>query len=329
MIDRYDRQKTFHGFGDKGQSTIENMTVMIAGVGALGSGIAEQLTRSGVKRLIIVDKDIVTLTNLQRQSCYTEADVSDMLPKVVALKKHLNAMNRHVEVVDLYQEIAPHNIVSLMKDYQVEIVLDGLDNYEVRYLLNEATHQLQIPYIYGAAIGSKVSIYPIAHKEGPCLNCIMPDKPETMESCDINGVLTPTVYLASSLIVSEFFYYVMHGGFSNKMTTIDIYTHRMKQFDITNLKEPDCKVCQKHQYDRLMHDTLQYVKRMCGGVYQYRTKRAFDDVPSEIEIVKANPYVKKLSYESFELTFFRDGRVLIYGAEHERDASKIMKLFDD
>ncbi|UXR69925.1 ThiF family adenylyltransferase [Staphylococcus sp. IVB6246] len=313
---RYDRQIKYAHFGQEGQRKLQNLHVIVMGVGALGSGVAEQLVRSGVGRITIVDKDIVTLSNLHRQSCYVTADAEAMLPKVVALKQHLNAMNHEVEVVTYNQEITAQNILSLLEQVNPDMVLDGMDTFKMRYLLNEATRKLKIPYIYGAVVGSQVSVLPV-HDEGPCLQCIMPEMPETMERCEINGVLPPAVHMACSLIVAEVFHYIMHGSLTSHMTTIDVYTHKMRTVDVSELKEPDCLVCGQKQYHHLTQKDSGQVRELCGGVYQFRLPQEIFDAPlkSHVRVGLENPYVKRLMVDVYDMTLYQDGRLLVYGAE--------------
>ncbi|ALN77964.1 MULTISPECIES: ThiF family adenylyltransferase [Staphylococcus] len=317
-MSRYDRQEKFHAFGQQGQQKLAQLHAFIVGVGALGSGIAEQLVRSGVGKLTILDKDIVSMSNLHRQSGYLERDANQLRPKVYALKERLNAMNSHVEINALNKELTSNNAETLFLQYQPDLILDGLDRYEPRYLLNEVCHKLDIPYIYSAVVGSQVSVFPIG-KDGPCLNCLMPDVPETMESCAQYGVLPPAVHIASSLVVAEVFHYVMHGQFSFEMKAFDIYKNTFKSIDITELKEAACDVCQKHHYQRLTYKQ-QHTETFCGGVIQIRlTPQDFQrPLAQEVLILHQNAYVKRLKYKHYTMTFFQDGRLLIYGSSHTK-----------
>lgn len=327
---RYNRQEKFKPFGQQGQLQLQQLHVMVIGVGALGSGIAEQLTRSGVGRLTIVDKDVVSLSNLHRQSGYTEADAQAMTPKVFALQQHLSAMNHEVTIEPLNEEISARNILGILNETQPDMILDGLDRFETRYLVNEASRKLNIPYIYGAVVGSQVSVFPI-HQDGPCLHCVMPDVPDTMESCDINGVLPPAVHMASSLVVAEVFHYLMHGDFSYRMTTMDIYRGKMKTLSITALKEEDCKVCVQHQYDRLNHKQLEQTQLLCGGVYQYRLspEQFSAKIHPSVTCLIENHFIKRLQYKDYEMTLYQDGRLLIYHASDQQTAHELVqRLFE-
>ncbi|MGV3277231.1 ThiF family adenylyltransferase [Staphylococcus hyicus] len=324
-MSRYDRQEKFHAFGSASQRRLARLHVLIVGVGALGSGIAEQLTRSGIGKLTILDKDIVSLSNLHRQSGYLETDALDVRPKVYALKERLTAMNSHVNVDALNMELTSNNVEALLLKHQPDIILDGLDRYEPRYLLNEACHKFNFPYIYSAVVGSQVSVCPI-DRHGPCLNCLMPDIPDTMERCSQYGVLPPAVHIASSLVVSEVFYYVMHGQFSYKMKAFDIYKNTFKTLDIGNLKEETCEICQKAYYQRLMAPP-QSISSFCGEIIQIRlTTDDFNRrLSPDVTILHENENVKRLAYQHNTMTFFQDGRLLIYGDCKLKDAHEVAR----
>ncbi|UEX91185.1 ThiF family adenylyltransferase [Staphylococcus ratti] len=323
---RYDRQEKFHAFGNTTQKKLQNLCALIIGVGALGSGIAEQLVRSGIGKLIIVDRDIVTLSNLHRQSGYLEVDANEMKPKVFALKERLQAMNSEVKIEAMNMEVLPQNILSILETHQPDVVLDGLDRFETRYLVNEATNKMRIPYIYSAVLGSQVSVFPI-DSNGPCLQCIMPEPPETMESCALHGVLPPAVHIASSFAVAEVFNYLMTGMFSYDMKWIDIYKGEMKSTHIVNLKEEDCPVCRQHHYQRLKQSTIEG-EYYCGNVIQVRyAPEDFDKLLSpNVNVIKQNQFVKLLEYRHYKMTFFQDGRLLIYGSENKNDALEVAQL---
>lgn len=323
-MNRYDRQIKYPTFGLKTQNKLQQLHVLIVGVGALGSGIAEQLTRCGVGKLTLIDKDIVTLSNLHRQSGYIEEDAKEMRPKVSALKMRLHAMNHEVNIIPLNVEVTSENILCLMKETQPDMVLDGLDDYETRFLVNEATQYLNIPYIYSAVIGSQVSVFPIdAH--GPCLQCLMPESPETYESCDVHGVLPPAVHIASSMAVAELMHYLMTGTFTYTMKYVDIYKGTMKTTSILELKEPRCPVCSARHFTRLMHAKKTRMEVLCGGVIQVRfdAKDFQRHLSPNIHIIQQNPFVKQLKFEQYTMTFFQDGRLLIYGCTDKQEAAHL------
>lgn len=167
-MQRYNRQMRYHAFGEDGQIALSNATILILGAGALGSHVAELLARMGAHHLAIVDMDIVELSNLHRQALYTEDDAHHMVPKVHAVKQKIEHINSNVNVQTYYQEIDSTTIEDIFKAVNPDIVIDGMDHFKIRYLINEACHKHHIPWVYGAAVGSKGTVYGIDFK-GPCL----------------------------------------------------------------------------------------------------------------------------------------------------------------
>ena len=173
--ERYSRQILFPGIGEAGQARIQNAAVAIVGCGALGSFQAEALARAGVGRLRLIDRDSVDYTNLQRQWLYDEADASNESPKAIAAARRLHQINRHVLTEPLVTDLSPSNAEELIA--QSDLILDGTDNLETRYLLNDLSVKLNIPWIYGAAVASYGVVMPIVPGRGPCFACVYPDPP--------------------------------------------------------------------------------------------------------------------------------------------------------
>ena len=200
---RYQKQILFRPIGAIGQEKIGQSRVLLCGCGALGSVLADQLVRAGVGFLRIVDRDFVDLTNLQRQVLYDESDVASHLPKVIAASKKLAAINQHVEIEPIVANIDSSNMISFAND--VDLILDGTDNFETRYLINDVSLELGIPWINGGCLGSHGQTMTIFPHETACLRCLMEDPPPagSMETCDTAGILGPTVNIVASLQAVE------------------------------------------------------------------------------------------------------------------------------
>ena len=326
-MDRYDRQVKFEGFGKDGQQSLRNSKIMVMGAGALGTQVSELLTRMGAGKLIAVDKDIIEMTNLHRQTLYTEEDVKLMKPKVDALKEKLQQINSEVEIITLNTELAPHNILKILKEHKPDIVIDSMDHFEIRFLINEACHKLNIPWVYGAAVGSKGSVYAI-DSSGPCLKCLMDTMPATGESCEINGVLPPAITQTAGIEVSEAIRFLSGKGFSKKLNTIDTFGMNYKTMNIDALKDHDCLVCGQHKYEHLEKDTFRPVQSNCGRVY---TLRFDDDIfHKEIsgEIIKQNKFVKFITYNGYDMTLFKDGRMNVHGLDGQDEAERLYREID-
>lgn len=329
MINRYNRQTRYQRFGEQGQHCLQTMHVMILGAGALGSNIAEMLTRMGVHEISIIDMDIVELSNLHRQALYDENDAQQMLPKVEALKSKLNKINATTKINSLYEELTATNIEKILSDHHPDIVMDGMDHFEIRYLINEACHKLQIPWIYGAAVGSKGTVYAIDYK-GPCLKCLLQAIPTTGESCAINGVLPPVINQVVSIQVSELMRYAAGEGFSRKLITIDTFDLKHQAINIDSLKNDQCHVCKQGDYEVLNKSQTSQIEAMCGNAYLFRfNTQAFNYAtyfPGHI--IKENAFAKLIQYKDVNCTLFRDGRMNVHGIEDDSTARQLYEEFN-
>ena len=217
----------------------------------------------GAHHLAIVDMDIVELSNLHRQALYTEDDAHHMVPKVHAVKQKIEHINSNVNVQTYYQEIDSTTIEDILKAVNPDIVIDGMDHFKIRYLINEACHKHHIPWVYGAAVGSKGTVYGIDFK-GPCLKCLLKQIPTSAESCAINGVLPPVITQVASYEVTEAIRYLSGHGFSHKLITLDAFNIDYKAMNIDVLKDAECDVCGKAHYELLETKQQQKIESLCG-----------------------------------------------------------------
>lgn len=320
-MNRYERQMKYQQFGEQSQIQLQQTNILIMGAGALGSHVAELLARMGAHKLSIIDMDIVELSNLHRQALYDEHDAKEMLPKVFALKEKIKHINHNVELNAIHQEITPHNIEDIISNVQPDIVIDGMDQFDIRFLINEACHKLHIPWIYGAAVGSKGTVYGIDFT-GPCLNCILNTVPQTGESCAINGVLPPVVQQVASFEVSELLRFVSGKGFSKKLVTLDTFEISTRATNIDILKNDQCTVCEQNIYHALNASPSPSIESLCGDTFLFRFKEhAFEFAhyfPGHI--AKENSYVKFINYDDINMTLFKDGRMNVRGLETKEHA---------
>src|SRR3954452_22101302 len=190
-LERYSRQIRFDPIGERGQEAIRSASVCIIGCGALGSFQAESLARAGIGRLGLIDRDYVDFSNLQRQWLYVERDALEETPKAIAAARRITALNQDVQVTPFVSDVTPSNIEELTADY--DLLLDGTDNFETRYLLNDLSVKRAVPWIYGAAIGGYGIVMPIVPDRGPCFRCIYPEAPTgALATCDVNGIISST-----------------------------------------------------------------------------------------------------------------------------------------
>ena len=221
--ERYSRQILFPPIGEAGQQKLRRASVAIAGCGALGSFQAEALARAGIGSLRLIDRDYVDFSNLQRQWLYSEADAISESPKAMAAAKRLHELNRDIEIVPSVADITPSNAEELLAE--CDLILDGTDNFETRYLLNDISVKLNIPWIYGAAIGSYGIVMPVAPGKGPCFACIYPEPPRSPQpTCDVNGVISPiTATIAARQTALALRLLVGWPDFCSAIETVDVW----------------------------------------------------------------------------------------------------------
>src|SRR6476659_11230651 len=202
-LDRYSRQMRFHGIGEEGQRRLQQARVTLCGCGALGTVLANALVRAGVGHLRLVDRDFIEMSNLQRQVLFDEHDVAENLPKAEAAARKLGAINSSVYVEPVVTDIDRTNILELCQD--ADLILDGTDNFEIRYLINDVAVKLNKPWVYGGCVGSHGQVMVILPGQTPCLRCVFEAAPAPGEAgtCETAGVLGPIVTIVASLQATE------------------------------------------------------------------------------------------------------------------------------
>src|SRR5678815_476230 len=202
-FERYSRQILYAAIGQAGQERISASSVVVVGCGALGSVSASLMARAGVGRLRIIDRDYVDLSNLQRQLLFDEDDVREMKPKAVAAAEKLSRVNSSIAIESVVSDVNPDNIVDLVRGFA--LILDGTDNFETRFLINDVSIRHDIPWIYAACLGSYGLTMNILPGETACLRCVMesPPPPGSVATCDTAGILGPVVSMISSLQSTE------------------------------------------------------------------------------------------------------------------------------
>src|SRR5262245_59960360 len=202
-LERYSRQMRFPGIGKAGQEKLLASRVTLCGCGALGTVLANVLVRAGVGFVRIVDRDFVEPSNLQRQVLFDESDVANNLPKAEAAATKLRQINSSVAVEPVVADIDRTNIEELCRD--ADVILDGSDNFEVRYLINDVAVKHGKPWVYGGAVGSQGMSMTVIPGETPCLRCVFEAAPNPGDvgTCETAGVLAPTVNIVASYQATE------------------------------------------------------------------------------------------------------------------------------
>ncbi len=245
-LDRYSRQMLFHGIGAEGQQRIRHGRVLLCGCGALGSAIADGLVRAGVGFLRIVDRDFVELSNLQRQVLFDEQDITDELPKAIAAGRKLAKINSGVALDPIVADIDHTNMLKLATG--VDLILDGMDNFETRFLINDAALETRLPWIYGGCVGSHGQVMPIIPGETACLRCLIGDVPGpgTTETCDTAGVIGPAVNVVAALQVVAALKILAgrRAEVEPMLTIVDVWDGTLRQMNVAHLRErSNCPAC--------------------------------------------------------------------------------------
>src|SRR5713226_8429016 len=253
-LERYSRQMRFPGIGEAGQRRLLNSHVTLCGCGALGTVLANALIRGGVGHLRLVDRDFIETNNLQRQVLFDEHDVAENLPKAEAAARKLGAINSSVYVEPVVTDIDRTNIIELVE--AADLILDGTDNFEIRYLINDVAVKLGKPWIYGGCIGSHGQTMTIIPGETPCLRCVFEEAPAPGETgtCETAGVLSPIVNIVASFQVAEAFK-ILTGHWdkiNRELIYVYVWENEMRRIKIAPLLgKIQCPCCQKRKFEWL------------------------------------------------------------------------------
>jgi molybdopterin/thiamine biosynthesis adenylyltransferase len=325
-LDRYVRQMRYPPFGAEGQRNLAAGRALVCGCGALGSVVANTLARAGVGHLRIVDRDFLELNNLQRQVLYDEDDVAGGLPKAVAAQRKLRRINSTIEIEARVADIEPSNIESLIEG--VDVIVDGTDNFETRFLLNDISIQRGLPWIYGGCIGCEGQTMTVLPGETACLRCLMRDcpPPGTTPTCDTAGVLGPIVNVIASIEAMEALK-ILSGrpeSISKNLTVFELWDNRIRQVDLATLRESvDCPACKQNKFEWLSGRQGSHTAVLCGRnavqlSFPDRQVVSLDSLERQLEPigeVSRNPFLLRLKVDGYELTVFPDGRAIISGTD--------------
>ncbi len=317
--ERYSRQILFSGLGEEGQTRLLASRALIVGCGALGSFHADSLARAGVGRIRIIDRDYVEWSNLQRQCLFEEADASDGLPKAIAAARRLARVNSGIEVTPMVADLTPANAGELLAD--VDVILDGTDNFETRYLINDYSISHEIPWIYGGAIGSYGIVMAVVPGRTACLKCIYPEPPSGAQpTCETAGVLHSAVAVVASLQAAEAVKLLagLPDQVSPRITTADVWSGVIRQI-ARPAANPECKACGQRQFPHLEGAGRPPIS-LCGrnAVQIHERARPVDlarlkESLAPLGDVRANEFALRFFLPPYEMTVFPDGRAIIKG----------------
>jgi len=330
--DRYSRQVRFAPIGEAGQQRLASSRVLIVGLGALGTVTADQIVRSGIGFIRIVDRDFVELSNLQRQSLFDEDDIRNSLPKAVAAEARLRRINSSVQIEAIVDDVNPSNVEEYLAD--VDLVLDALDNFETRFVVNDACAKHGKPWIYTAAVGSYGLVMPVLPGATPCLRCLLGrlPAPGTSPTCETAGVIAPTTHIIASMQVAEALKFLTGNlaGDDVRLTSYDVWSHRFQRIAIGRDEMVACPVCAERQFEYLEGTPLRTIT-LCGR----NAVQLIPGVKADIDLaeisksiatfgpVQFNEFLLRCSWPPYELTLFKDGRAIVKGTEEAATARSV------
>ena len=319
LAERYSRQVLFAGIGAEGQRKLAAACVAIVGCGATGSALASLLARAGVGTLRIIDRDYVEPSNLQRQSLFDEADAAESLPKAIAAARKIAAFNSHIVAEPHVADATPENIEGLLQGAQ--LILDGTDNFETRYLVNDFAVKNSLPWIYTAAVASYAATLNVLPGKTACLACIFPDPPSGMvETCETSGILNSAVNLASSIAATEALKLLVGAEDQVRRSLISFDLWRNERAEIS-AAEPraGCRACGEHDFIHLAGEGRPHIT-LCGRnsvqIHERHRPVNLAEMSDRLKphgAVRHNDFVLKFLREPYEMTLFPDGRAIIKG----------------
>ena len=327
--ERYSRQITYGKIGEEGQEKLLAARVAIIGIGALGTVIANNLCRAGVGRLRLVDRDYVELSNLQRQALFNEEDAAAQVPKAAAACNHLSKINSQIDLEPVIAHADSSNIEEFIKD--ADVVMDGSDNMELRFLINEACHKWRIPWVYGGVLGAAGNCMTIL-PEGPCFRCLVPEVPPagSYPTCATAGVLNMASNIVASLESAEAVKIITGSpDVSRKIFVLDVWDNTAVYVDIE--KDPGCPVCTRGEYEMLNRLAETHVVSLCGrDEYQIVPGRKtlidlaeFETRLGTLGTVNRSRFMLSFSGSGAGFNLFPDGRAIIKNVRDEKSARSV------
>jgi len=341
-MERYSRQILFRGIGEEGQRKLAAARVAIVGCGATGSALAGLLARAGVGTLRIIDRDYVEPGNLQRQSLFDEKDAAESLPKAIAAARKIATFNSRITVEPKADDLVPANIEGLLAG--IQLILDGTDNFETRYLINDYAVDRSLPWIYSAAVGSYAVTLNVLPGQTACLACIFPDSPRGMvETCETSGILNSTVNLVASVAATEALKMLVSAPTSedkaqcreepflaalkrcatqsrlrSTLLSFDVWTNEHAEISAAQPR-PGCRACGQRDFVHLEGEGRPHIT-LCGrnSVQIHERQRPIDFAEMDRRLqphgtVRHNDFVLKFWHDPYEMTLFPDGRAIIKG----------------
>jgi molybdopterin-synthase adenylyltransferase len=332
LHEKYSRQILFPGIGPEGQERLLGASAVVVGCGAIGAATANLLARAGVGRIRIIDRDFVEPSNLQRQTLFDEADARAALPKAVAAERKLRAINSSLSVEGIVADVNPGNADELLADF--DVILDGTDNFETRFLINDFAVRAGQSWIYAAAVASYGLTMTVRPGQTPCLACLLPTERRGLgleETCDTIGVLGSIVNVIASLETTEAMKMLAgrDGDLHGRLISCDVWSGHFQSVRVG--RHPECPVCVHRKFAYLDGDAQPHIT-MCGrdSVQIHERGRALDlaglktRLAPTVDDVRQNDFLLRFRIAPYEMTVFADGRAIFKGT---RDPAVARSLY--
>jgi len=341
VSDRYHRQRLVEGIGDGGQEDISRAHITVVGIGALGCLSASMLPRAGVGTLTLIDRDIVETTNLQRQLLFTEEDSHLQRPKATAAETHLRKINSEIQIESHVEDVTARNIDRLLQG--ANVIVDGLDNFNTRYLLNDYAVKNNVPYMFAGVIGGQGNVMSVIPSATPCLRCLFPEPPPlgSQETCDTAGVLAPAIGIAASCQTIDVLKFITgnQDKISPTLLTFDLWNAVSNRHSFGN-PVSDCLCCGKQEFEFLNKDVIEPLV-LCGQLaVQLPSLDGFHLPTVATKLLEYGEFTSSetmirgtLSEEQGEngepitLLCFHDGRTILHGTDDVKRAKAIFERY--
>src|ERR1700682_6082864 len=327
LFERYSRQILFAEIGEAGQQRLLDSSAVLVGCGALGTALANLLVRAGVGKLRIVDRDFVEPSNLQRQTLFEESDALEALPKAVAAERRLRAINSTVSVEGIVADVSPKNAEELLRGFP--LILDGTDNFETRFLLNDVAVHLNVPWIYAAVVASYGVTLTVRPGQTACLACTLESESGngsetkgTADTCDTAGVLGAAAGVIASIEAAEAIKLLAGKSESagGRLISFDVWSGKFQSVRLA--RNPECRACVRHDF-RYLEGEAQPHLTMCGrdSVQIHERRRQLDltalgkRIAPTVAEVRENGFLLRFRVPPYEMTVFADGRAIIKGTQ--------------
>ncbi|WP_153733254.1 ThiF family adenylyltransferase [Sporosarcina obsidiansis] len=333
MENRYSRQTLFQPIGQDGQQQLSDSHAVIIGCGALGSSLSETLVRAGIGKVTLADRDYVEASNLQRQQLFTEADAQHSMPKVIAAERRLRTIREDVEIHTVLNHVDGPVLEEITGE--ADLLLDATDNFETRLLLNDVAWKLNIPWIYGAVVGSSGSVFPFIPGKTPCFRCLLPVLPAVNETCDTVGVIAPAVQISAAHQSAEALKWLTGNtsAMRTKLLHFDVWNNTSVEAGISRMKNSQCQTCGSHPtYPSLHQQSGTQYAVLCGR----DTVQIIPDAGRELTVAdgvrvaqqlqteyRETPFFVEFHVDGYRCILFGNGRLLIHGLKDMKIGRKL------